>query len=89
MEQIARLSQVFHLRMALVITLLTGLDLVGLYACVRHVIRNGPSMAILFGNEVCKKSLNIRKIYLVCITPCIFTVNYGTIHAERNRYATR
>lgn len=42
----------FHLRMLSTVALLLFADLFGFYTCVADVIRHGPSMAILFGNEV-------------------------------------
>lgn len=53
MEQTPMIDKKFHVRMVFTVALLLLADLFGLYMCVADVIRHGPSMAILFGNEVC------------------------------------
>jgi len=62
MEQTARLPDYFHPRMIMLVYLLICLDLFGIYSCINSVIQHGPSMAILFGNE-----LNLLLISLISI----------------------
>lgn len=61
------LNRRFHVRMMLTIVLLTLSDVLGLFFCVKDVIKSGPSMSILFGNEfallfVCLASIIVRYI---------------------------
>lgn len=52
MEQAPQLPPSFILRILAVIVFLSASDVLGLYLCVKDVLSNGPSMSILFGNEV-------------------------------------
>lgn len=52
MEQTARVSPLFHWRMLVSVLIMATVDCLGLSLCIRDVLKNGPSMSILFANEV-------------------------------------
>lgn len=52
MEQAPQLPPGFTARVLTIIALLAASDIFGFYLCVNDVFKNGPSMSILFGNEV-------------------------------------
>lgn len=52
MEQTSRLGKWFHLRMIGALTWCLILDSIGLYSTTSYTINKGPSMMLLFANEV-------------------------------------
>ncbi len=52
MEQTAHLPRNFALRVMSALVFLATVDFIGLSICIRRIVESGPSMAILFANEV-------------------------------------
>lgn len=93
MEQTAQLPPRFTVRMVTTILLMAVMDVAGLWMCIQSVIRHGPSMAILFGNEVCPTGdrpappLTNRNLHVVVRPAGHFPhLHHCPLHAQHGRH---
>lgn len=92
MEQTAQLPPRFNARMLATILLMVTMDVAGLWVCIQSVIRHGPSMAILFGNEVCLSMVRSSKVShqsspVVRPAGHLSNLHHCPLHAQHGRYS--